>query len=163
LTDNASPAGAKCGSDSEFASATGRTRQLEIGNVYARDQKHKADGGEQYQKEGLDVSDHLLLQWNQGGSFTGIGLRKSRSQVLRDAIHIGAGLGKRDAGLKPTYRFHAQGVAAIAEVGILPLANGNVHIALLEIPAVITEIRRNHSDDGIRNAGQREHFSQHVR
>ena len=91
---HASPAGAECGADGKFARAAGRARQQEIGDVHAGDEKHKADSGQQHQKKRLDGSDHFLLQRLQRGAFAGIGLGKSRGQVLRDANPCRRGPGR---------------------------------------------------------------------
>ena len=77
----------------------------------------------------------------------------------RERFHIGIRLVESDTGLQPANHTHGVADFAVMERRLIPLAYGNVHIALLEIPAVITEIRRNYADDGICNAVQRDHFS----
>ena len=155
LTDHACSTGAECGTDGKFAGATGRARQQEIGDVHAGNEEHKANSGQQHQKKRLDGSDHFLLHRLQRGAFTGIGLGKSCGQVLRYRIHIRAGLGKSDARPEPAYGLHAQSIAAITEIGISPLANGNEDVLVIaEVWQGQVEIGWHHADDGVALAVQ---------
>ena len=87
----------------------------------------------------------------------------SPGQMPRERFHIGIRLVEGDAGLQAADCVHGVADFAVAESGFIPLAYGDIGVAVLKIPAVITEIRRNHANDSICNAVQREHFSQRAR
>src|SRR5580700_11413984 len=66
--------------------------------------------------------------------------------MLRDAVHVGAGLGQCHAGLEEADGARAFVDAAIAKRRIVPLADGGVDVA---VDAVKGEAWRQDADDGV--------------
>ena len=84
-------------------------------------------------------------------------------QDLRHAVHVRLSLLERHAGLEPAHRVHAHSGAAIAKCGIVPLADGHIDVAGMEIAAIVVEIGGSHAYHGIADSVERQRFSEHVR
>src|SRR5271163_1427736 len=66
--------------------------------------------------------------------------------MVRNGVHVGAGLGEGDAGFEPPDRMGAHVDAAIEERRVVPLADGGIDIAL---DAVKSKFRRQDTRNGI--------------
>src|ERR1700684_1648629 len=66
--------------------------------------------------------------------------------MVRNRIHIGAGLGEGDARFEPSDRMGAYVDAAIEERRVVPLADGGIDIAL---DAVKSKFRRQDTRNGV--------------
>ncbi len=85
------------GAKGKLARAAHRSRQQQIGHVGAGDQQQEGDGGEQHQEEGLDVAHHVFLHGEEGDADVLVGFGIFQGEIVRDGVHVGLGLGERDA------------------------------------------------------------------
>jgi len=101
--------------------------------------------------EWLNVTDDIILQGNQSDADVLVGDREGGSQIARDHVHVGFGLGQRNLRFQAADDVGAHRDTAIAKRWIVPLANGSVDVAVM---AVECETRRNYAHDNVRRAIQ---------
>ena len=77
--------------------------------------------------------------------------------MVRDGVHIAAGLRESDAGLEAADGVSAFVDPAIAERRIVPLAQRNIDVA---VRAVEEEVRRKNADDGVVRTVERDHVAE---
>jgi len=92
-----------------------------------------------------------------------ISLRILFGQVSRQCIHVGFRLLEAHTRLEPAHRVHTHAHFAVAEQWFVELADGNVHIAPMEVAADITETFRDHADDVVRHTIQCQSLPHRIR
>ncbi len=87
----------------DFALASGRTREKQIGKIDAGDEQHEGDGAEEHEQFGAHVADEIFLDGDEARSPAG-GLRIVDrifgAQLRGESFEFGLGCGDGEAGLQ---------------------------------------------------------------
>src|SRR5262249_42982773 len=113
LANQASAASAQRHAYSNFTIAFCGARELQIGNIHARDQQDEAYGSHQYEKRRPDVfHDCVQKRLHRDGIFA-VGLRMKLVETLRDVPHLRLRLLNGDAWFQSRICVDAWMIAAI--------------------------------------------------
>ena len=145
----------------DLAPARGKAREQQVGDVRARDQEHAADGAEEQQITLTLRADGILEQRHDLDPRRRIDVRGVRRSVAGgDHVHRLARLLQRDARLEPCDDLKE--IAAVVQLrrGEIRHLRGSGHPDLQLIQGERRRRLRQHADDGVRRAVERERLSE---
>ena len=128
----------------DFACAGGASRQLQIGDIDARDKEHQRDRGHQRQQRRPDLADHLIGEAEQHHRASGIAFRLFLLESGVDRAHLSRRILERGAVAQARQRVRPAASARGAEL-LERRAVRNKEVRILSGDA---EARRHDADDG---------------
>ena len=138
----------------DFATASRRAREREVRHVGARDEQHEGDGAHEHEEGQAERSGHLLVQRHQHEALALVGRGVLRREPVREPVHRGAGRGERHLRSQP--RHHLQDdQPPCRRCRVEPERPEDVRVRLHRR----AEVRRQHANDGVGDAGQRQRAS----
>ena len=130
LADDAGPCGAQCEADGHLLLAPGEAGQEQVRHVGAGDEEHEADGAQQDQQGGADVSDDRAGERRDLDAVLRVRLRVGFGQARRDRVHFRLRLASGDAGLEPPHCTDAGMHLARPDEHVVPLLEEGVDVGL---------------------------------
>ena len=163
FTRQSSASGTERNPDGELAAAGHRARELEVGDVRARDEQHQQDGAGQHEERTPHVANHLIEQWHRSEGEAAVGrvdFREIAPEPRRQHVELGLGGFEGHAGAEPGQQVVVLGSPHRGSgrrqrqrqeyLGVLDHAQRRQHLAWER------ESRRQHPDDLVRLAVQNE-------
>ena len=150
--------GAERGAHPDFAGARGAPRQLQIGDIDARDEEHQRDRGHQREQRRPDLADHLIREAEEHHRAPGIALRFFLLERGVDGAHLSRRILERGAIAQSRQRVRPAASTRGAEL-LDCRAVGNEEVRVLPGDA---ETRRHDADHGSPFAVCRQRGAEHV-
>ena len=161
LLEHAATTRAHGKSDGQLLATRESTRQEQIGDVRAGDEQDEGDRREQHDQRLADIADNQLLERNHGRAPAGVVLRILALETRGDDVELGARL--RDGGVRLEPRDHLGVVIVPDRAFSVRVCERDQKIPGRQPPRRDGKPRRQHTNDGVALAVERERTAEDVR